>query len=92
MSASALWAKALSGIPNAGSFFWFDILGKQLLTRENGTPRSWQFDEYVSAAGWVSKTELLIASSSKLFLFNLETEASKKTLRSGGGQTAEPLQ
>ncbi|MCX2725481.1 SMP-30/gluconolactonase/LRE family protein [Roseibium salinum] len=64
--------------PERRQLFWFDILGKQLLTRENGTPRSWQFDEYVSAAGWVSKTELLIASSSKLFLFNLETEASKK--------------
>ncbi|MEC9403075.1 MAG: SMP-30/gluconolactonase/LRE family protein, partial [Pseudomonadota bacterium] len=64
--------------PERQQLFWFDILNKRLLSRDNGTEKTWQFDEYVSAAGWVSRTELLIASSSKLFLFNLETEASAK--------------
>lgn len=64
--------------PERRQLFWFDILGKRLLSRENGTPRSWQFEEHVSAAGWVSRNELLIASASRLFLFNLETEASAK--------------
>jgi sugar lactone lactonase YvrE len=63
--------------PERQQLFWFDILSKQLLTRENGTPKFWQFDEYVSAAGWVSQTELLVASASKLFVFNLETETSR---------------
>lgn len=64
--------------PERQQLFWFDILSKQLLTREDGTPKSWQFDEYVSAAGWVSRNELLIASASKLFRFDLESGASVK--------------
>jgi len=64
--------------PERRQLFWFDILNRRLLSRENDTPRSWQFDEYVSAAGWVSRTELLIASQSKLFLYDLETEKSQK--------------
>ncbi len=64
--------------PERRQLFWFDILNKRLLSRENGTPRTWQFDEYVSAAGWVSNAELLIASASKLFLFNLDTGSSQK--------------
>lgn len=64
--------------PERGQLFWFDILNKRLMSNENGTQNSWQFDEYVSAAGWVSKTELLIASASMLFLFDLETAASRK--------------
>ncbi|MCK7612841.1 SMP-30/gluconolactonase/LRE family protein [Roseibium sediminicola] len=64
--------------PERSQLFWFDILNRQLLSRENGAPRSWQFDEYVSAAGWVSRNELLIASQTQLFLFDLETEESQK--------------
>ncbi len=64
--------------PERQQLFWFDILGKKLMTRDNGAPKSWTFNEYVSAAGWVSRAELLIASASKLFLFNLETETSAK--------------
>ncbi|MEM5582833.1 SMP-30/gluconolactonase/LRE family protein [Roseibium sp. AS2] len=64
--------------PERRQLFWFDILNRRLLSRDNGTPRTWQFGEYVSAAGWVSRSELLIASQSKLFLFDLETEASSK--------------
>lgn len=64
--------------PERQQLFWFDILNRQLLSRDNGTPRTWQFDEYVSAAGWVSRSELLIASQSKLFLFDLESENTRK--------------
>ena len=49
--------------PERQQLFWFDILNKRLLSRDNGTEKTWQFDEYVSAAGWVSRTELVIASS-----------------------------
>lgn len=62
--------------PERQQLFWFDILNKKLLSRENGTPLSWQFDEHVSAAGWVSQSELLIASETKLFLFDLTSETS----------------
>ena len=60
--------------PERLEFFWFDILGKRLLS----PGRDWAFDEPVSAAGWVSRDELLIASASALILFNLETGATRK--------------
>jgi len=64
--------------PERQQLFWFDILNRQLMTQENGSQKSWQFEDYVSAAGWVGKSELLIASASELFLFHLETKARTK--------------
>lgn len=64
--------------PERNQLFWFDVLNKRLMSNEGGEPKSWQFDEYVSAAGWVSETELMIASASKLFLFDLDSETSRK--------------
>ena len=61
--------------PLRKQFFWFDILGKRLMTQVDGQPHHWQFDEYVSAAGWVDINTLLIASESELFRFDLETGA-----------------
>ncbi|WP_172299428.1 SMP-30/gluconolactonase/LRE family protein [Pseudoruegeria sp. HB172150] len=58
--------------PERNQLFWFDILGKQLMTRVNGEPRRWQFDEHVTAAGWVDTDTLLIASETRLFSFDLE--------------------
>ncbi len=84
--------------PQRQQFFWFDILQKQLCSRVDGNPLSWQFDEYVSAAGWIDQTRLLIASASKLFTFDVETgqsvdvaplEAEDKTTRSNDGR-ADP--
>ena len=48
--------------PRRKQFYWFDIIGHRLLTREDGKTRIVQFDEHVSAAGWVSEDDLLIAS------------------------------
>ena len=58
--------------PTRNQLFWFDILGKKLLS-DNG--QEWAFDNYVSAAGWVSETVLLIASESELFRFDLTNGA-----------------
>lgn len=58
--------------PTRNQLFWFDILGKKLLS-DHG--QDWVFDEHVSAAGWVSETVLLIASESELFRFDLTTGA-----------------
>jgi sugar lactone lactonase YvrE len=63
--------------PERGQLYWFDILGCRLLTREDGATRNWQFDRNVSAAGWVDRDRLLIASETDLFLFDLETGASE---------------
>ena len=57
--------------PERRQLFWFDILGRQLLTRDEDGPGSWSFDEPVSAAGWVSPRELLVASASALNLFDI---------------------
>jgi len=62
--------------PLRNQLFWFDINNKKMLSRNEGKPLEWQFDEHVSAAGWVSEGEMLIASESQLFLFDLGTGAS----------------
>ena len=45
--------------PLRNQLFWFDILEKRLHTKG----QSWQFEHFVSAAGWVSQDSLLIASA-----------------------------
>ena len=61
--------------PTRNKFFWFDILGQKLMSQDASGPRDWQFDRIVSAAGWVSQDELLIAGERNLFRFNLTTGA-----------------
>ena len=57
--------------PEREQLFWFDILGCQLLSRTEAGPVSWQFDENVSAAGWIDRDTLLVASETALFTFDL---------------------
>jgi hypothetical protein len=60
--------------PLRGELFWFDINAHQLLSKT----ALWQFDEYVSAAGWISQDELLIASESQLLRFHLRDHRQTK--------------
>lgn len=85
--------------PLRAQLFWFDILGKRLLTRKADDPQEWHFPEMVSAAGWISHDELLIASETRLFRFDLETgadttiamlEADNPATRSNDGR-ADPM-
>lgn len=57
--------------PLREQLFWFDITGCRLLTQAGGQAQDWTFPEMVSAAGWVSRDELLIAGQHGLFLFDL---------------------
>jgi len=57
--------------PLREELFWFDIIGQRLHTKG----QHWQFDEFVSAAGWVDENTLLIASSSALLRFDITTGA-----------------
>ena len=57
--------------PTRQQLFWFDIVDKRLLTRTNDGPQEWQFDEHVSAAGWLDHDTLLIASETGLWRFSL---------------------
>jgi len=84
--------------PELKRLFWFDILGSKLYALSNDTASSWSFDEMVSAAGWIDKQELLIASETALFRFNIETgkrtdlaplEAENSITRSNDGR-ADP--
>ncbi|MEM6387456.1 MAG: SMP-30/gluconolactonase/LRE family protein [Pseudomonadota bacterium] len=63
--------------PERAELLWFDINRYQLLRREGAKTRVVQFDEHVSAAGWVDDSSILIASESRLFLFDLERERSE---------------
>lgn len=82
--------------PLRQQLYWFDILGKRLLTRGADGAREWRFGEHVSAAGWVDRDTLLIASETELFRFDLGTggrqsvtpvEAGIATTRSNDGRT-----
>jgi sugar lactone lactonase YvrE len=53
--------------------FWFDILGKRLMTQTVAGGQEWAFDEMVSAAGWLDHDRLLIASETALLRFDLGT-------------------
>lgn len=85
--------------PERGQLFWFDILGRRLLSREGDRALEWRFDEIVSAAGWVDRNTLMIASETGLFRFDIPSgrrdailplEADNPVTRSNDGR-ADPM-
>lgn len=84
--------------PGRDGLFWFDILGKTLHFKGD-TRQSWSFDDYVSAAGWVDRDTLLMASARGLWRFDIPTgtrdlvcplEAENPATRSNDGR-ADPF-
>lgn len=69
--------------PARQELFWFDILNRTL----HSQARSWSFPELVSAAGWISAEELLIASETGLFQFNLSSGARSAVASAGSAET-----
>jgi sugar lactone lactonase YvrE len=61
--------------PERAQLFWFDIMGKCLMTRTDAGPGAWTFDRHVSAAGWVDVDTLLIATEVDLIRLDLNTGA-----------------
>ncbi len=61
--------------PEREELFWFDILGKRLLSRGPHGPESWAFDRHASAAGWIDRDTLLVATETDLSLLDLTTDA-----------------
>src|SRR5690606_12990502 len=61
--------------PERGQFFWFDILGRRLLSRDAGQPLEWKFDRMASAAGWVDRDRLMIGTETGLALLDLRDGA-----------------
>ena len=62
--------------PEREELFWFDILGKRLLSKA----QTWHFDEHVSAAGWVDQETLLMASETGLWRFSLKDGSRKRVV------------
>jgi sugar lactone lactonase YvrE len=56
--------------PEAGCLFWFDITGRRLLRLDGETTEVHDFPEMVSAAGWVDRDRLLVASEAGLMLYH----------------------
>ena len=63
--------------PERAELYWFDINAKKLLG-PNGS--EWVFDAFVSAAGWIDKDRLLIASDRDLRVFDLSNGSSESIL------------
>lgn len=59
--------------PEEQVLYWFDIIGKRLFRSDGTDEQSWDFDEHVSAAGWVDTGVLLIASETSLSMFDTQT-------------------
>ena len=81
--------------PVREQLFWFDILGQRLHTKG----QDWQFDAFVTAAGWVDTDTLMIASAEALHHFDIPAgkhekicalEADNPVTRSNDGR-ADPL-
>lgn len=61
--------------PERNQLFWFDILGRRMLTRLDGRQVDWSFDEFSSAAGWIDRDRLLVASETGLWVMDLTSGA-----------------
>ncbi|WP_321333236.1 SMP-30/gluconolactonase/LRE family protein [Breoghania sp.] len=59
--------------PERRQFFWFDILGRKLLSRTAEGPVSWDMSEHASAAGWIDRDGLIVASETGLYRFDIPT-------------------
>ncbi len=64
--------------PLRRQLFWFDILGNRLLTRTDARPQEWRFPEHASAAGWIDRDHLLIATETALRRFHIRSGEHEK--------------
>ena len=85
--------------PEREQFFWFDIKNKSLHSNLDGKTTTQSFDEFVSAAGWVDRDTLLMASETGLYRYDIGSgerslvaplEADNPTTRSNDGR-ADPF-
>lgn len=68
--------------PERKSLIWFDIMEKCLLERRGDVSKvqKLKFDSYVSAAGWINQTQLLMATSEALVKLDLDTGRMNKLI------------
>lgn len=75
--------EGLIWLPRAQSLLWCDILAGRLHCAGADGTLTWVFGECVSAAGWISRDEILLATETRLLRFDLLT---------GTQQTVTPLE
>ena len=61
------------GHPLRRQFFWFDILGQRLMSRDASGPLEWVLDRMASAAAWIDRDRLLIATETGLAVLHLDS-------------------
>ncbi|WP_308916505.1 SMP-30/gluconolactonase/LRE family protein [Jannaschia sp. LMIT008] len=86
--------------PTRNQLFWFDILGKRLMSQSgDGAPIHWDWDDHPSAAGWTDDATLFVATATGLWTFDIASgirdrvaplEAGDPGTRSNDGR-ADPL-
>ena len=64
--------------PERGQLFWFDINAGRLHTRTGEEARHWDFGQHASAAGWLDRDRLLVATETALAEFDIETGATSE--------------
>jgi sugar lactone lactonase YvrE len=58
--------------PERQALIWFDITGQKMFVREGADLKVWDLEEMCSAAGWVDRDNLLVASETALGVFHLD--------------------
>ncbi|MCX7560141.1 SMP-30/gluconolactonase/LRE family protein [Sulfitobacter sp. F26204] len=66
--------------PVRQELFWFDILGRRLLSRSGKNHQEWHLAEDHSAAGWIDEQTLLLASETALWRFDIATAQKTKLI------------
>lgn len=61
--------------PLRKQLFWFDIQNKVMMTQGGDGPGAYEFDRFVSAAGWIDADRLLVATDRDLITFDLRDGA-----------------
>jgi sugar lactone lactonase YvrE len=59
--------------PERRQLFWFDIATRRLLSRDGDASLAWDWDEIVSAAGWIDRDTLMVAGETALWRFDIPT-------------------
>ena len=60
--------------PKLEALFWFDINAFKMYCWKDSELKAWNFSEPVSAAGWIDKENLIIASASSLIKLSLTSD------------------
>lgn len=58
--------------PEREQFFWFDIPAGRLLSQDDSGPLEWDLGRIASAAGWIDRDRLMVATQTGLAVLDLD--------------------